>query len=115
MPEDGASEPELVQVEDGEAGTQDESPESFLLSEPNERLGQSDQSDAETASSGDSVVLSPRKEPRRRFTRKEKGKKKMPEFETGNDEFSYRVWDLFDKKVFQSRDIIFMEDKTLGD
>ena len=31
-------------------------------------------------------MLSPRKEPRRRFTRKEKGKKKMPEFETGHDE-----------------------------
>ena len=45
-----------------------------------------DQSDEEPASSGDSVVLSPRKEPRRRFTRKEKGKKKMPDYETGNDE-----------------------------
>ena len=31
-------------------------------------------------------MLSPRKEPRRRFTRKEKGKKKMPEHATGNDE-----------------------------
>ena len=26
----------------------------------------------------------------------------------GDDEFGYRVWDLVDKKVFQSRDIIFM-------
>ena len=33
----------------------------------------------------------------------------------GDDEFSYRVWDLVDKKVFWSRDIIFMEDKTLAD
>ena len=33
----------------------------------------------------------------------------------GDDEFSYRVWDPVDKKVFQSRDIIFMEDKTLAD
>ena len=86
MPEDEASEPEPAQVEDDEAGTQEESSELFRLSGPNERLGQSDQSDDETASSGDSVVVSPRKEPRRRFTRKEKGKKKMPEFETGNDE-----------------------------
>ena len=32
-----------------------------------------------------------------------------------DDEFGYRVWDLVDKKVFRSRDIIFMEDKTLAD
>ena len=25
------------------------------------------------------------------------------------------MWDLVDKKVFRSRDIIFMEDKTLAD
>ena len=31
------------------------------------------------------------------------------------DEFGYRVWDPVDKKVFRSRDIIFMEDKTLVD
>ena len=30
----------------------------------------------------------------------------------GDDEFGYRVWDLVDKKVFRSRDVIFMEDKT---
>ena len=30
----------------------------------------------------------------------------------GDDEFGYRVWDLVDKKVFRSRDIILMEDKT---
>ena len=33
----------------------------------------------------------------------------------GDDEFGYRVWDLVDKKVFRSRDLIFMEDKTLAD
>ena len=32
-----------------------------------------------------------------------------------DDEFSYRVWNPVDKKVFRSRDIIFMEDKTLAD
>ena len=86
MPKDEASEPEPAQVENDEARTKEESPESFRLSGPNDRLSQLDQSDDETASGGDSVVLSPRKEPRRRFTRKEKGKKKMPEFETGHDE-----------------------------
>ena len=29
----------------------------------------------------------------------------------GDDEFGYRVWDPVDKKVFRSRDNIFMEDK----
>ena len=33
----------------------------------------------------------------------------------GDDEFGYRVWDPVDKKVFRSRDIIFMEDKTLAE
>ena len=33
----------------------------------------------------------------------------------GDDEFGYRVWDPVDKKIFRSRDIIFMEDKTLAD
>ena len=33
----------------------------------------------------------------------------------GTDKFGYRVWDPVDKKVFWSRDIIFMEDKTLAD
>ena len=33
----------------------------------------------------------------------------------GDDQFGYRVWDPVDKKVFRSRDIIFMEDKTLVD
>ena len=64
----------------------EESPISFRLSGPNERLSRHDQSDAESMSSGDSVVHSPRKKPRRRLTRKEKGKKKMPEYDTDKDE-----------------------------
>ena len=32
-----------------------------------------------------------------------------------DDEFDYGVWDLVDKKVFQSRDIVFMEDMTIAD
>jgi len=31
------------------------------------------------------------------------------------DEFGYRFWDLIDKKVVRSRDIVFMEDKTIED
>ena len=33
----------------------------------------------------------------------------------GKDEFGYRLWDLIDKKVIRSRDIIFMEEKTIVD
>ena len=50
---------------------------SFPLSGPNERLSRFDQSDEEPASSGDSAVHSPRRKPRRRLTRKEKGKTKV--------------------------------------
>ena len=31
------------------------------------------------------------------------------------DEFGYRLWDLVDKKVVRSRDIVLMEDKTIKD
>ena len=31
------------------------------------------------------------------------------------DEFGYRLWDLLDKKVVQSRAIVFMEDKMIED
>ena len=31
------------------------------------------------------------------------------------DEFGYRRWDLVEKKVVRSRDIVFMEDKTIKD
>ena len=61
-----------------EIGTLDESLISFRLSGPNGRLSQFDQSEEESASSGDSAVHSPHKKPRRRLTRKEKGKKKTP-------------------------------------
>ena len=31
------------------------------------------------------------------------------------DEFGYKLWDLLDKKVVRSHDIVFMEDKTIED
>ena len=31
------------------------------------------------------------------------------------DEFSYRLWDLVDKKMVRSQDIVLMEDKTIED
>ena len=30
-----------------------------------------------------------------------------------DEEFSYQLWDLADKKVIRSRDIVFMEEKTI--
>ena len=33
----------------------------------------------------------------------------------GEDEFGYQLWDLIDKKVIRSQDIVFMEDKTMAD
>ena len=32
----------------------------------------------------------------------------------GDDEFSYRQWNLEEKKVIRSRDIVFMEEKTIA-
>ena len=29
------------------------------------------------------------------------------------DEFGYKMWDLLDKKVVGSRNIVFLEDKTI--
>ena len=52
-----------------------ESPISLQLSGPSGRLSRYDQSNEEPAGNGDSVVHSPRRKPRRRLTRKEKGKK----------------------------------------
>ena len=70
-------------LDEREIGTLDESTISFRLSEPNERLGRfENQSEEESASSGDSAVHSPRRKPRRRLTRKEKGKTKMTEYNT---------------------------------
>ena len=36
-------------------------------------------------------------------------------FGYSEDEFGYRLWNLLDKKVVRSRDIVFMEDKTIED
>ena len=33
----------------------------------------------------------------------------------GDDEFGYRLWNLEEKKVMWSRDIVFMEEKTITD
>ena len=33
----------------------------------------------------------------------------------GDDEFGYWLWNLADKKVIRSRDIVFMEEKTIFD
>ena len=33
----------------------------------------------------------------------------------GDDEFGYRLWNLQEKKVIRSRDIVFMEEKTIAD
>ena len=30
-------------------------------------------------------------------------------------EFGYRLWDLVEKKVVRSRDVVFLEDKTIKD
>ena len=62
--------------------TLEESLVSFRLSRPNEQLSRFDQLDEELASSGDAAVHSSHRKPRRRFTRKEKVKKKMPEHNT---------------------------------
>lgn len=33
----------------------------------------------------------------------------------GYQEFGYRLWDLIDKKIIRSRDVIFLEDQTIED
>ena len=86
IPDDEDSEPKLVQIVNEEPETQDETSESFWLRGPNEQLSQDDQSDEEATSSGDSTMLSPLKELRRRFMPKEKGKQKLSGYETGNVE-----------------------------
>ena len=72
-------------LDEPEIGTREESPILFRLSGPNGRLSRYDQSDEEPASSGDSAVHSPRRKPRRRLTRKEKGKKKVSDSGTDRD------------------------------
>jgi hypothetical protein len=76
-----------------EIGTQPESPISVPLTGPSAGLGRCDQSDEEPASSGDSAVHSPRKQPKRRFPRKEKGKRKVSDADTQRDESRRREAD----------------------
>ena len=90
--EDEVSEAEMP-PDERETETLEESPVSFRLSGANERLSRFDQSNEESASSGDSVVHSPRRKPRRRLTRKEKGKKKMLEYDTNRNESDRRESD----------------------
>jgi hypothetical protein len=73
-----------------EIGTQPESPILVPLTGPSAGLGRFDQTDEEPASSGDSVVHSLRKLPKRRFTRKEKGKKKVSDADTQMEESCQR-------------------------
>jgi hypothetical protein len=69
-----------------EIETRPESPISVLLTGPSARPSRFDQSDEEPASSGDSAVHSPCKQPKRRFTHKEKGKRKVSDADTQRDE-----------------------------
>ena len=69
-----------------EIGYLKQSPISFSLSGPNELLIRHDQLDEELASSADSTVQSPSRKARGLLTRKEKGKKKMPEYGMDRDE-----------------------------
>ena len=87
--DDEANEAE-VPSDEGEIRTLKESPISFPLSGLNGRLSRFEE---EQASSGDSAVHSPRKKPRRQLTRKEKGKKKMPEYGTNKGESDRRESD----------------------
>jgi hypothetical protein len=74
-------------------GTRPESPISVPLTGPSAGLGRFDQSDDDPASSGDLSVHSPRKQPKRRFTRKEKGKRKVLDANTQRDESCRREAD----------------------
>lgn len=33
----------------------------------------------------------------------------------GGDEFGYRLWDLVNRKIIRSRDVVFHEDQFFGD
>ena len=78
--EDEASEAEMP-PHDEDIGALRESSISFRQSGRNERLGRDGQPNDETTSSGDSVVFSPYKKPRRQLMRKEKGKKKLSDYD----------------------------------
>ena len=67
---------------------------SFRLSGPNEELSRDDQPFEDPTSSGDSVMLFPRKESRSPFTRKEKGTKKMSECDFSSVESNCSKFDF---------------------
>ena len=72
----------IREEEEEDFGTLEESSILCRVSGPNEELNREDQPNEEPASSDDSIVHSPRKEQRRRYTRKEKGEMKMSEYDT---------------------------------
>ena len=80
--------------DEGDIGALEESLISFTLTGLNERMSRRDKSNAESVSNGDTVMQSPRRKPRRRLTRKEKGKKKMPEYGSETDELDQRESDF---------------------
>ena len=87
--DDEVSEAEMP-PDEPEIETHEKSPISLQLSGPNGRLSRYDQSDEEPTSSGDSVVHSPRRKPRRRLMRKEKGKRKVSDSGTDRNESDRR-------------------------
>ena len=92
-----SSDDEVIEAEmppnEPEMGTHKESPISFWLSGPNRRMSRYDLSDEEPGSSGDSVMHSPLKKPRRWFSRKEKGKKNVSDSDTVRNELDRRESD----------------------
>ena len=70
---------------------------------PNGQLSRFDQSEVEPASSGDSVVHSPRRKPSRQLTRKKKGRKKVPDSGTDRNESDRRESDSEDSGDGSSR------------
>ena len=100
--EDDDNEAEMPHDE-RETVTLEESPDSFRLSGLSERLSQFDQSDEESTSSANSAVNSLRRKPRRRFTCKEKGKKKMSEYGTDRNESNRHESDSKKKNDGRSR------------
>jgi hypothetical protein len=75
-----------VPPDEPEIGTRPESPISVPVTRPSAGLGRFDQFNDEPASSGDLPVHSPRKQPKRRFTHKEKGKRKVSDANTQREE-----------------------------
>ena len=80
--DDEVSEAEMP-PDEPKIGSHEESSISFRLAGPNGRLSRFDQSDEESETSGDSVVHSLRRKPRRRLTQKEKEKEEGVGFRHG--------------------------------